>query len=44
MSIKNNPDKMKKTICFDIDGVICANTWGNYSQAKPHSNAIKKNK
>ena len=42
MSIKNNKEKIKKTICFDIDGVICANTWGNYSKAKPHSNAIKK--
>ena len=29
----------KKVICFDLDGVICNNTWGNYKLAKP----IKKN-
>lgn len=29
----------KKVICFDLDGVICTNTWGNYKLAKP----IKKN-
>ena len=32
----------KKILCFDIDGVICTNTWGNYAQAKPDLNAIKK--
>ena len=26
---------MKKVICFDLDGVICNNTWGNYKLAKP---------
>ena len=31
-----------KVICFDIDGVICNNTWGNYSQAKPKKLAINK--
>jgi hypothetical protein len=29
----------KKVICFDLDGVISNNTWGNYKLAKP----IKKN-
>lgn len=29
----------KKTICFDLDGVIGTNTWGKYKSAKP----IKKN-
>ena len=31
-----------KIICFDIDGVICNNTWGKYSEAKPYKQAIKK--
>ena len=31
--------KNKKKFCFDIDGIICSNTWGNYKLAKP----IKKN-
>ena len=32
----------QRIICFDIDGVICNNTWGNYSQAKPYQKAIDK--
>ena len=24
-----------KTICFDLDGVLCTNTWGNYDEAIP---------
>jgi hypothetical protein len=31
-----------KTFCFDIDGVICNNTWGDYSKAKPIKKSIKK--
>ena len=31
--------KKKKTICFDIDGVICETKNGNYKNSKP----IKKN-
>ena len=32
----------KKIICFDIDGVICTNTNGNYKIAKPKKTNIKK--
>ncbi len=31
-----------KTICFDLDGVLCSNTWGNYIEAKPYEEAIEK--
>lgn len=31
-----------KTICFDLDGVICNNTWGNYKDAVPFQDAIDK--
>lgn len=31
-----------KTICFDLDGTLCINTWGNYEDAKPISKAILK--
>ena len=31
-----------KTICFDLDGVICTNTWGKYENAMPIESAIKK--
>ena len=31
-----------KIICFDIDGVICNNTWGKYENAIPNMQAIKK--
>ena len=32
----------KKKICFDIDGVICNNTWGDYENAIPYTEAINK--
>ena len=31
-----------KTICFDLDGVICTNTWGKYEDAKPIISSINK--
>jgi len=31
-----------KTICFDLDGVICNNTWGEYEKAIPNKEVIKK--
>tara|TARA_B100001057_G_scaffold14582_1_gene13874 strand:- start:138 stop:470 length:333 start_codon:yes stop_codon:yes gene_type:complete len=31
-----------KTLCFDIDGVICNNTWGDYEKAIPNKDVIKK--
>ena len=31
-----------KILCFDIDGVICNNTWGDYEKAIPNKNVIKK--
>ena len=31
-----------KTLCFDLDGVICTNTWGRYKEAKPINDSIKK--
>ena len=31
-----------KTICFDLDGVLCSNTWGSYEKAVPIQNAINK--
>ena len=32
---------IKKTICFDIDGVICETTLGNYKKSKPIKKAIR---
>ena len=29
-----------KRYCFDIDGTICNNTWGNYDQALPFNDRI----
>ncbi len=29
-----------KKICFDLDGVICNNTWGDYEKAIPNKEAI----
>ena len=29
------PKKIKKTICFDIDGVICKTIKNNYNNSKP---------
>tara|TARA_B100000686_G_C16340132_1_gene737497 strand:- start:191 stop:544 length:354 start_codon:yes stop_codon:yes gene_type:complete len=34
--------KYKKNLCFDLDGVICLNTYGDYEKAKPINDAIKK--
>tara|TARA_Y100000768_G_C23691688_1_gene547184 strand:- start:177 stop:509 length:333 start_codon:yes stop_codon:yes gene_type:complete len=31
-----------KTFCFDLDGVICSNTFGNYAEAIPFQKAIDK--
>lgn len=31
-----------KNLCFDLDGTLCTNTMGNYSEAKPLKQAIKK--
>ena len=31
-----------KTICFDLDGTLCSNTWGEYEKAVPYNNSIKK--
>ena len=31
-----------KIICFDLDGVICNNTYGDYSKAKPIKKSINK--
>ena len=31
-----------KTICFDLDGVLCTNTWGEYEKAQPIKEAINK--
>lgn len=32
----------KKTICFDIDGVVCKTQGNNYSKSKPIEKSIKK--
>ena len=32
---------MIKKLCFDLDGVICNNTYGDYKKAKPIAEAIK---
>ena len=31
-----------KKLCFDLDGVICNNTYGDYDNAKPIQEAIDK--
>ena len=33
---------MNKKICFDLDGTLCTNTWGKYTEAKPIAAAINK--
>lgn len=33
---------MKKTYCFDIDGVLCSNTEGEYQNAIPDQSVILK--
>jgi hypothetical protein len=34
------PPKKRRTICFDIDGVICSQTTGDYENAKPRQEMI----
>ena len=34
--------KYKKKFCFDLDGVICSNTYGDYEKAEPLCDSIKK--
>ena len=29
-------------LCFDLDGTLCSNTYGDYKNAKPIYNSIKK--
>ena len=31
-----------KTLCFDLDGTLCTNTWGKYEEALPKQRAINK--
>ncbi|MDC1054077.1 phosphoheptose isomerase [Alphaproteobacteria bacterium] len=31
-----------KTLCFDLDGTLCSNTWGKYEEALPNHKAINK--
>jgi len=33
---------MNKNICFDLDGTLCTNTYGDYKNAKPIKSAILK--
>lgn len=33
---------MKKKFCFDLDGTICTNTFGDYKNAKPLTGPIQK--
>ncbi|VVC02137.1 Uncharacterised protein [uncultured archaeon] len=30
----------KKTVCFDLDGVVCSQTGGDYGSASPNKDAI----
>jgi hypothetical protein len=34
--------QQQKTICFDLDGTLCTNTFGEYEQAEPFSWAIER--
>ena len=34
--------KKKNKFCFDLDGVICNNTYGKYNTAKPYRKVIAK--
>ena len=29
-----------RRFCFDIDGTICTNTWGDYEDAEPYFDRI----
>ena len=40
-AVSHSAYKIKK-ICFDIDGVVCENTYGDYQKAKPIQKSIKK--
>jgi len=31
-----------KILCFDLDGTLCNNTWGDYKNSIPNKKAIKK--
>ena len=33
---------MGKTLCFDLDGTLCSNTYGAYETAEPHQWAIER--
>ena len=35
-------NKNKYVYCFDLDGTLCTNTFGDYENAKPFPDAIKK--
>lgn len=32
----------RRTFCFDLDGTLCANTWGDYESAQPFPWAIER--
>jgi len=34
--------KPRKTFCFDLDGTLCTNTWGDYDSARPFPWAIER--
>ena len=34
--------KARKTFCFDLDGTLCTNTWGDYESARPFPWAIER--
>ena len=34
-------ENQNKRYCFDIDGTICTNTWGEYEDAEPFFDRIK---
>ena len=34
--------RASKTLCFDLDGVLCTNTWGEYEEAEPIPWAIER--
>ncbi len=41
MSRRSGRDSTVKTICFDLDGVLCTQTTGDYENARPKRNAIE---
>ena len=38
----NKSEEFNKKFCFDLDGVICTNTFGDYKNAQPILEAINK--